>query len=310
LTTQTVAPAFYQLLDSGEGKLLEQWGRYRLQRPAHLALWPRQNPDSWKATDAIFEGRLDGGRGKWLYPRHPFKSFQLSVSWSQIASLAHHYQLLKPPTDPLPDNELTIHCELTPYGHMGLFIEQVTQWHWLLTHLQPEGNYLNAFAYTGMFSLLMRHFGITTHVDASKATLQWAKRNADSNPGPFPVKWIQEDVMRYLSRVIKRQQHFHGIVIDPPTFGRGPKGQVWKIEDHLMECLTRCREALAPDWHFFLVMAHTPGYSHHLLKNCLSSLFPDDLVESGEMILRQNHSSRCLPSGCFARVLRKKSTKL
>lgn len=197
-----------------------------------------------------------------------------------------------------------LECRLTEYGHVGVFFEQRDNWEWLMRRAVRGKRYLNLFAYTGVATLaLARAGGRVTHIDASRSAVNWAKRNAAlSGVRADFVRWIVEDARVFVRREAKRGNRYAGIVLDPPTFGRGPKNEVWKIDRDLMNLLDECRalcENGAQD--LVLLSAHAHGFTRHVLANALAEIFPGRRpIESGEMVLR-DEADRELPSGAFAR---------
>jgi len=276
-------------LDSGFGKLIEQIGSYLFIRPAAHALWlPRLPETFWKKAHAEFKGSLDGGQGKWVFHSPIEKQFKIT--------------LLGVP----------IECRLNDYGHVGVFFEQKDNWLWLKNNAKKNRHYLNLFGYTGMSSLFMATSGAkVTHVDASKPVLNWARHNANlsaalSKTPADSFRFILEDAFTYIRREEKRGNIYDGIVMDPPTFGRGAKGEIWKIEKDLIPLLQTCKKILSPQANLFLLSAHSHGFSPSVLKNCLSSIFPEweTNMECGDMLIHEE--SRAVPAGFFARWAQKK----
>jgi 23S rRNA (cytosine1962-C5)-methyltransferase len=272
----------YQLLDSGCGKWIEQIGPYLLIRPAAHALWPRKLPESfWKKAHAEFQGSLDGGQGKWVFHRPMEKKFEITLM------------------------DISMECRLNDYGHVGVFFEQKENWLWLKKNALKKRHYLNLFGYTGMSSLGLAASGAkVTHVDASKPVLNWARHNAMLSKIPADsIRFIWEDALTYVRREEKRGASYDGIVMDPPTFGRGAEGEIWKIEKNLMPLLQICKKILSPQAHLFLLSGHSHGFSPLVLKNCLSGIFPEKeaTMECGEMHIHETKSQRVIPVGFFAR---------
>jgi 23S rRNA (cytosine1962-C5)-methyltransferase len=266
----------YQLLDSGDGEKLERFGEVVLRRKVPNALWSRCLPASaWDEYHAVHIGSGET-EGRWEC-RRPLPDHW----WVRHAGLAF---LLRP----------------NPFGHLGLFPEQAENWQWLRTHLRPEGRVLNLFAYTGGSTLAAAIAGgRVTHVDAVRGVVNWAAENAKA-AGLTTIRWIVDDAAAFATRELRRGIRYDAIVLDPPTFGRGPKGQLWKIEDDLPALLRTCRQLLSDAPGLFLLSAHTPGLSPLALENLLREHLvnlPGD-VECGEMVIA---GPRPLPSGVFAR---------
>lgn len=272
----------YQLLDSGGFEKLEQVGPYRLVRPAANAVWPKSRPLSeWNSARGVFTRDSSGG-GKWRWNGTPLKDSWV-VEWGGL-------KLVVKPTN---------------FGHLGFFAEQAEQWEWLrktAASFAESPQTLNLFAYSGGSSLAMAAGGaFVTHLDAAKGMNQWGGENLAANPDiPDNIRWITDDAMRFCQRELRRGRRYHGIVLDPPSFGRGNRGQLWKLETHLTPLLECCRDLLTENG-FVLLSCHTPGYSPIVLERILESIFkPDADIESGEMRI-SDASGGFLPAGTFAR---------
>lgn len=267
----------YELLDCGEGEKLERFGPYILARPAPQAVWKKQLPPSaWKKCSAYFT--RDQGNKWHLYEKIP-KSWNITF------------------------HGITLELSLTGFGHVGVFPEHAALWQWMSKQIadvkKPE--VLNLFAYTGAGSLALAQKGAAVcHVDASKKSVSLARRNAEiSHLEKAPIRWIVEDVRKFLKREIKRKHHYEGILLDPPSFGRGSKHEVFKIEEDLLPLLELCFELLEKKGRFLLLSCHTPGYTPLVLKQLLSQI-TDGTIEGGEMTIR----GKCplvLPCGSYAR---------
>ncbi len=268
----------YRLLDAGEEQKLEQIGPFRVARQAAQAHWPKLDPQPWREVDAVHH-RASSGGGRWSYHR------ELPESW------------------PVRCGPLQFHVKLTDFGHIGLFPEQMDNWRWLEKLAADDVNALNLFGYTGGSTLAAARGGArATHVDASRGVVSWARDNAVLNGlGEAPIRWIVEDVFKYLRRETKRGARYQGLALDPPSFGRGPSGQVWKIDKDLIPLLWLAKPMLQP-LRFVLLSCHTPGYTPICLANALHLVFdlPLDEIERGEM-LAPYRGALALPSGSFAR---------
>jgi 23S rRNA (cytosine1962-C5)-methyltransferase len=190
--------------------------------------------------------------------------------------------------------------KFTDFGHLGLFAKQHANWQRLKEIAKPKPGesmrVLNLFAYTGGSTLACAHAGAeVVHLDASKTTVTWARENAEaSGLGGCPVRWIVDDVKKFVEREQRRGSTYHGIILDPPSYGRGPKGQIWKIEDDLTDLLTVLVSLLDPDFKFFLLSAHSQGYTPVALKNMIGPLLPTGNFDAHEMII---DGAVPLPSG-------------
>ncbi len=272
-------PEPYYFLDSGGGEKLEQFGSYRLIRPAAVAVWEKQL-NNWESADAAFSRK---GAVGW--------TVQTSLPKSWIISI-NSLQFLIAPTD---------------FGHLGLFPEQETQWKWIEKTVEAcptKPSILNLFAYSGGATLAAAKAGASvTHVDASAGMVSWARENAKLNQlENAPIRWIVEDVKKYLTRCERRGERFDGIILDPPSFGRGPKKELFKIEEDLPPLLLQCVKLLSDKPLFILFSCHTPGFTPIVLKQLLEeALSREGEIEAGEMLLEGRKGGFCLPSGCYAR---------
>ncbi len=272
----------YKLLDSGNLKKLEKIGPYILVRPALNAFWePQLTIKEWEKADAVFERNSSGG-GNWTFNK------KLPESWN--ASYAGFNLLIKP----------------TPFGHIGFFAEQKNNWEWLNSTINKTGKLsaLNLFAYSGGSSLAMAKAGADVcHVDAAKGMVDWARENLKLNPEINDgIRWIVEDVHKFLSKEIKRNNSYPGIVLDPPSFGRGPKGNIWKIEKDLIPLLEKCRTLMGKNPKFILLSMHSNGYSPNSLSRILKTVFKGKTeIEAGEMLIDESTGSK-LSAGIFARL--------
>ena len=273
----------YALLDSGQFEKLEQVGPYKLVRPCPQAVWPRvRPPGDWESADAVYL-RSDSGGGQWQ------TRTELPPTWT--AGVHGQAWQIKP----------------TGFGHLGIFPEQESNWGWLQgqTHRLPDGcRALNLFAYTGGSTMAMAHAGArVTHVDAARGVVNWARDNARAQHLPeTAAQWVVEDVMKFCHREERRGRHYHGIVLDPPTFGRGPSHELWKLESDLPDLLTVCRQLLEPGTPgFVLLSSHTPGFTPLVLRNLIEATLGAGRVECGEMTIPETPAGRLLPSGCFGR---------
>ena len=267
----------YALIDSGEGRKLERFGRYLLSRPAGQALWRPQQPDSvWKKADASFTRE---GQFNW-------QKEELPAEWD------------------ITVEGIRFHLKPTDFGHLGIFPEQRPLWRWIREQSHADLNILNLFAYSGGATLAAAQGGAKVcHLDASKGMVSWARDNAKLNKlDKAPIRWIIEDVNKFLVREIRRGMRYDGIILDPPSFGRGAKGEVFKIESQLVQLLDNCRELLMPKPKYLVLSCHTLGLTpmglENLLRQSLRGL--KGTIDSGEMLL-EGKDAFPLPSGGFAR---------
>lgn len=269
----------YELLDSGDGRKLERFGKYVLARPCSQAMWrPVKSSADWSRADASFD-REDGNR------------------WHGRSNLPKEWQI----------ETAGIRFKLggTDFGHLGIFPEQRAQWKWIRETCakRPCCKALNLFAYSGGSTMAAALGGAETcHLDASKGMVEWARDNAALNGlTDRPIRWIVDDAHKFMKREIRRGHRYDAIILDPPSFGRGAGGEMYKIERDLKDTLALVKELLSDRPAFVLFSSHTPGLSQIVAENILSQLFPSARLESGEMLLEGN-SLQC-PSGIFCRAI-------
>ena len=273
----------YELIDSGGGRKFERFGRFSLVRPCSQALWRAENPTAWTRASATFD-REDGNR--W-HGRNA-----LPAEWT-IETAGIRFKLSG-----------------TDFGHLGIFPEQRAQWDWIRAMVGERGTgngervtVLNLFAYSGGSTLAAAQGGAEVcHLDASKGMVQWARDNAALNGlQDRPIRWIVDDVHKFLRREFRRERRYDAVILDPPTFGRGASGETYKIERDLQETLTLVKGVLSDRPCFILFSSHTPGLSCQVAENILAQQFPAARVESGEMLLEG--VGRPCPSGIYCRVV-------
>ena len=277
----------YKLIDSGDGRKLEAVGPYILDRPSSAALWKKSKaPSFWQQADARFE-RTSSQKGVWTLK----KNQKIPGKW--LVSLG----------------STKVWAKLTDFGHIGIFPEHHRDYPWLplIEKRHQEGKeikVLNLFAYTGALSLTLSSLGAeVVHVDGSKAAIEWGKENQlQQSSAPGRVRWILDDVTKFVKREVRRNSKYHGIVLDPPSFGRGPKSEVWKIEDNLPELLQDLKKLLAKDYCFTQLSSHSQYHSPICLGNVLSSYMGEvgGKVESFEMTVEEQAGRRLLPAGSCA----------
>lgn len=241
----------YEVIDTSNGEKLERWGKYILLRPDPQVLWntPKRNP-AWRKLNAHYHRSTKGG-GEWEF-------FDLPEQWSI------HY------------GELTFHLKPFSFKHTGLFPEQAANWDWfseLIRNANRPIKVLNLFAYTGGATCAAAKAGASvTHVDASKGMVTWAKENAQASGLPdAPIRWIVDDCVKFVEREIRRGNHYDAIIMDPPSYGRGPKGEIWKIEEKIHPFIALCEQLLSHDPLFFLVNSYTTGLAPAVLSYLIST---------------------------------------
>jgi len=287
MTTPAVFPEVrwsdHALVDSGGGEKLERFGRFTLVRPDPQALWRRRLDErTWKAADLVFVRESDrGGRWEGRAKAELERGVELGFESARF--------LVRP----------------TPFKHVGVFPEQAANWRWVgekLAALGSGARVLNLFGYTGVASLLARAAGAeVTHVDASKTALAWARENAQlSGLGDTGLRWILDDALGFARREVRRGVRYHVILLDPPHFGRGPKGETWQFEEGLAPLLEAARALLA-EKSCLVLSSYAIGYSALAFANLLSE-FEGGTVEAGELALGEDGAgARRLPCGFCAR---------
>lgn len=275
----------YELLDSGGGAKLERYGAYTFMRPEHQAVWQRAlPPQRWQTVDAIFQATSEesGGRWQFLKPVEP--------GWYM------NYKGLK------------FIARASASRHMGVFPEQAAQWDWMTDLIRSTGRsirVLNLFGYTGLATLAAAQAGATvTHVDASKKAIAWARENqALSGLSERPVRWLVDDVYKFVRREVRRGSQYEGLILDPPKFGRGPEGQVWEFFESLPNLLQECRALLSPKPLFIILTAYAIRASslsvYYALQEMVAGL--GGTVTTGELALKERSAGRLLSTAIFAR---------
>ena len=276
----------YELIDVGEGEKLERYGEFVLRRPDSIALSYVTDLKSplWKQADALY--RQNDKIGEWVCKR------TLPESWN------------------ITYKDLTFKIAPTQYKHTGLFPEQATNWDFmrqLISQSKREIKVLNLFAYTGAATISCAKEGASVvHVDASKGMVQWAKENAAlSDLSEAPIRYIVDDVLKFVLREIRRGNKYDGIIMDPPSFGRGPKGELWKFNDKLSELIELCKQLLSEKPLFFVVSTYSASFDLSDLKNLMHESFPIEMGETqcAELILPIANKSIPLDCGYCARVI-------
>ena len=273
----------YEILDAGNGNKLERWGQVRLLRPDPQAVWPMQEP---RSVDARYIRSASGG-GHWEYTK------TLPDSWT------------------IQYRDLTFQVRPTGFKHTGLFPEQAVNWDWMRGLVKKAPNpfrALNLFAYTGGATCALAAAGAeVVHVDAAKGMVAWAKENlALCGLGDKPVRFIVDDVMKFVLREQRRGRQYEGILMDPPSYGRGPGGEMWKIEENLYPLVAECCKLLSPEARFFLINSYTTGLAPTVLSNVLQAALPGrgGRIEAGEVGLPISRGTLVLPCGASGRWYR------
>lgn len=276
----------YELLDSGEGEKLERFGKVTVSRPDPQAIWKKTfSPDIWNEAGAKFQ--VQDKISSWNISNGIPKRWKIKLS------------------------DLAFYIKPSSFKHTGIFPEQSQNWDWIreaVTNFKKSGkkiSVLNLFGYTGGATLAALSAGAEVcHLDGSKTAVTWAKENAElSGLGEKPARWIVDDAIVFLEREVRRGSKYDAIIMDPPTFGRGPKGEVWKIEEHLIKLVELCKKVLSDDPVLVLINGYASGYSAIGYYNILNGMLDgvSDKIEYGELAIRESKSKRLLPAGIFAR---------
>jgi 23S rRNA (cytosine1962-C5)-methyltransferase len=267
----------YQLIDSGEEMKLEQFGQYKLIRPCPQALWKKSHLQLWQEADAEFSREKSE---RWSFARKIPKEWPLAFGGIQ--------------------------CKISPteFGHLGVFPEHAALWEELRPLVRKGNpNILNLFAYSGCATIALAQEGARVcHLDASKGMVDWARENCALNRlEKAPIRWIVDDAIKFLKREVRRETRYDGILLDPPTFGRGSQGEVFKIERDIIPLLDLCRSVLSKEPMFVYFSCHTPGMTPTGIRHLAYQMFRGAKIETGEMLL-ESPGALPIPSGVFAKV--------
>lgn len=288
----------YEVLDASGGEKLERWGKYILVRPDPQVIWntPRTHK-GWSAGNGHYHRSSRGG-GEW-------EIFDLPDEWSITYPLASQGKQ----TADSAAGTLTFHLKPFSFKHTGLFPEQAANWEWFSKLIRKAGRpvkVLNLFAYTGGATIAAAAAGASvTHVDASKGIVGWAKENASaSGLGEAPIRWLVDDCVKFVEREIRRGNHYDGIIMDPPSYGRGPKGEIWKLEENVWPFIELTARLLSDNALFFLINSYTTGLQPAVLSYMLNSAVAKNFgghVQAGEIGLPVTSSGLILPCGASGR---------
>ena len=281
------APAWqdYELLDSGGGLKLERFGPYRLVRPEAEAVWqPSLSADVWDAAHAVYQSSGEESGGRWLV-RSP-----METRW------------------PMAYKHLKFYAQTSSSRHLGVFPEQAAHWDWIHELIQSAHRsvrVLNLFGYTGLASLAAASAGAhVTHVDASRKAITWARENQIfSGLGERPVRYILDDALKFVAREVRRGASYDGLILDPPKFGRGPKGEVWEFYRLLPQLLEECRMLLSPQPLFIVLTAYAVKASAVTLYQAIAEMTSGagGLIEAGELALVEHGAGRMISTAVYAR---------
>lgn len=281
----------YEVIDCSQGEKLERWGKYLLVRPDPQVIWDTPKREKgWKRMNGHYHRSSKGG-GEWEF-------FDLPQEWTI------HYNL------PI-NKELTFHLKPFSFKHTGLFPEQAANWNWFSTLIADAVKagrpvkVLNLFAYTGGATIAAAAAGAhVTHVDASKGMVTWAKENAvSSGLGDAPIRWLVDDCVKFVEREIRRGNHYDAIIMDPPSYGRGPKGEIWKIEESVYPLVQLCSQILTDDPLFFLINSYTTGLQPAVLSYMMHTVLGkyNGTITAEEIGLPVSSNGLVLPCGASGR---------
>ena len=274
----------YALLDSGDGLKLERFGKYVFARPESQAMWKRTLTSEWNNADAVFQPTGEESGGHWDFKKKVDEKWQMKYG------------------------DLRFWTMTTPGRHLGVFPEVAAHWDWtsgVIANANREVNVLNLFGYTGLASLAAASAGAkVTHVDASKKSVGWARENqALSKLTEKPIRWIVDDALKFVQREVRRGVKYDGIILDPPKFGRGPKGEVWEVYKSLPTLLEACRQCLSDDPLFVVNTVYAVRASAIHVAQAMEDMMKNfgGKVDMGELVTREQSAGRLLSQAVYAR---------
>ena len=274
----------YEIIDMASGEKLERWGNIKLIRPDPQIIWKNKSiPSEWKSANARYNRSSTGG-GAWEYIKRLPESWQVKYK------------------------NLTFNIKTMGFNHTGLFPEQAVNWDWMINKIKQSKRdikVLNLFAYTGGATVACLSAGASVcHVDSSKGMTTWAKENVESSGlREKPVRFIIDDVVKFVQREIRRGNKYDAIIMDPPSYGRGKNGEVWQFENNIADLVELCMQVLSDDPLFFLINSYTTGISSKVLANLLELNMKNykGKITSGEIGLPMKNSNLVLPCGIYGR---------
>ncbi len=275
----------YELLDSGDGLKLERFGAYTFIRPEVQAIWRRSSPESnWSSAHAVFQSTSEESGGHWMLKK------KVPERWGMAYDSIRFWAMI------------------TPGRHLGVFPETASHWDFIVDSVRKANRpikVLNLFGYTGLASLVAAKAGAqVTHVDASKKSVTWARENQSlSGLNDKPIRWIVDDALKFVERESRRGAQYDGIILDPPKFGRGPKGEVWEVYKSLPQLLELCCAVLSDKPLFLIITVYAVKASAIHLGQALQGVMSksEGSVESGELVTREKSAGRLLSQAVFAR---------
>ncbi len=276
----------YILLDAGDEEKLESYGGIVLRRPDPMAIWPKLKPELWHKADGYYH-RSDKGGGYWKFYK------DLPEYWT------------------IRYEDLTFKVSPTNFKHTGLFMEQAANWAYIREKIEnnkdKEIRILNLFAYTGAATMAASVAGAkeVVHVDAAKGMIAWAKDNMHlSGLDDHYIRFMVDDCIKFIQKEIRRGRKYHGIIMDPPSYGRGPNGEMFQFKDQINTLVSLCRELLADDYLFMIINSYTTGYSSTVISNLVRSYFRDAKIVSDELGIMIKDTAYVLPCGLTTRIER------
>lgn len=288
----------YELIDSGDFEKLERFGDRIVARPEPQAMWDKTLSDQdWKRmADAYFINaksdkgsnlKNDGERGEWKLKPGLKEQWYIDYKYKEM--------------------NIRFRLGLTSFKHIGIFPEQASNWNYIYDSIktinQPNAKVLNLFSYTGGASLAAKAAGAdVTHLDSVKQVVTWARENMEAS-GLKDIRWMIDDAVKFVSREVRRGNQYNGIILDPPAFGRGPEGEMWKLEDCINDLLKNCNQILAPQKSFLILNIYSLGFSALIAENFAKTIFGEEKPNYGELYVSER-SGRRLPLGVFARFRR------
>lgn len=288
----------YELIDSGNFEKLERFGERIVARPEPQAMWDKTlSEQEWKRmADAYFINaksdkganlKNDGERGEWKLKPGLKEQWYIDYKYKEM--------------------NIRFRLGLTSFKHIGIFPEQASNWNYIYDSIkqinQPNTKVLNLFSYTGGASLAAKAAGAdVTHLDSVKQVVTWARENMEAS-NLKDIRWIIDDAVKFVSREVRRGNQYNGIILDPPAFGRGPEGEMWKLEDCINDLLKNCNQILAPEKSFLILNIYSLGFSALIAENFAKTIFGEEKPNYGELYVAER-SGRRLPLGVFARFRR------
>ena len=286
----------YALLDSGDGLKLERFGNTVFVRPESQAMWKRTLDSEWKNAHAVFQPTGEESGGHWDFKKKVDEKWEMS------------YTLTPSPSPDARGESLRFWAMTTPGRHLGVFPEVAAHWDWcsdLIARSKEQPNVLNLFGYTGLATLAAASAGAkVTHVDASKKAVSWARDNqALSNLTEKPIRWIVDDALKFVQREVRRGAKYDGIILDPPKFGRGPKGEVWEVYKSLPTLLEACRECLNKNPLFVVTTIYAVRASAIHIAQAMEDMMSgfQGKIDMGELVTREQSAGRLLSQAVYAR---------